>query len=226
MAADYVQLAWNRPSAPPQRGRPALARGATSEPGGFADVRGVSIRAPRSRAGRPAQSPILQPDPRQFQSAPRARARGDLDLFSGIGGFALFQSAPRARARGDPITTPPPRPRSRFQSAPRARARGDLTVPLNGSFEYSFQSAPRARARGDYSTVPRPEAIAGFNPRPALARGATAVNPGILRDGPCFNPRPALARGATIASPPDQLAAEVSIRAPRSRAGRLASRRF
>jgi len=105
--------------------RPALARGATrAELARCAGDVGVSIRAPRSRAGR-RRTTRKTLAVSGFQSAPRARARGD---------------SPRERKRTTPTT---------FQSAPRARARGDARHPGQCDVPLRFQSAPRARARGD-----------------------------------------------------------------------------
>jgi len=70
-------------------------------------------------------------------------------LTSGLVHDFQFQSAPRARARGDPVEVPLPAGVTLFQSAPRARARGDQRGPASS---HRFRS---------------------FNPRPALARGAT-----------------------------------------------------
>ncbi len=61
----------------------------------------------------------------------------------------------------------------------------------------AFQSAPRAHARGD------------------------AITSRFQRLSNCFNPRPALTRGATLDQGVHSTVGVVSIRAPRSRAGRL-----
>jgi hypothetical protein len=109
-----------------------------------------------------------------------------------------------------------------------------------------FQSAPRARARGDRLHLPDGQPDDCFNPRPALAHGATLRKSAISAPGSSFNPRPALAHGATriptkqaqscslFQSAPRARARgdledrfwhgpthRVSIRAPRSRTGRL-----
>ena len=151
--------------------RPALARGATGKDGPAGPGFEVSIRAPRSRAGRPDMIEQLKGYFGVSIRAPRSRAgrRGG-----------------RGRACGAWV----------FQSAPRARARGDGNAAPAAAQQVEFQSAPRARARGD-------------------ARAAPAPTP-----SRCFNPRPALARGATDAQAGDPGAELVSIRAPRSRAGR------
>src|SRR5437867_2246460 len=86
----------------------------------------------------------------------------------------LFQSAPRARARGDSASLAERCDKGSFQSAPRARARGDLPGMPIESFTNRFQSAPRARARGDHNGRTARDGGKCFNPRPALARGATS----------------------------------------------------
>src|SRR2546427_85003 len=83
-----------------------------------------------------------------------------------------------------------------------------------------FQSAPRARARGDTTGVLRGPWRPGFNPRPALARGATKTRRvcNLLFRVSIRAPRSRagrLGRGLGLAA-----AEVVSIRAPRSRAGR------
>ena len=90
-----------------------------------------------------------------FQSAPRARARGDLVKSAGLSVMKLFQSAPRARARGD------------SGALLRNRLRGTI----------GFNPRP-AHARGATGNNRGIIGIGeGFNPRPAHARGATAVLP-------------------------------------------------
>jgi len=84
-----------------------------------------------------------------------------------------------------------------FQSAPRAPARGDKPPWAAGASSSQFQSAPRAPARGD---------------RKFSAPWATSS---------CFNPRPAHPRGATRRWTLKAQSMIVSIRAPRTRAGRL-----
>ena len=221
---------------------PRSRAGRLTRGGLFLGAGQVSIRAPRSRAGRP-----LRPDVavgfNQFQSAPRARARGDHErgarhaerqcfnprpaLARGatvLGGHhdrttRVSIRAPRSRA-GRPVITSVPATATLFQSAPRARARGDYPLKATADGLAKFQSAPRARARGDLSPDENELALQGFNPRPALARGATncpAERPPVSAS---FNPRPALARGATYYLSPNRAVLQVSIRAPRSRAGR------
>src|SRR5437870_5601314 len=63
----------------------------------------------------------------------------------------------------------------------------------------------------------------GFNPRPAFARGATPFPGACDRTCYSFNPRPAFARGATLREIGREHLGQVSIRAPRSHAGRPTS---
>ncbi len=83
-----------------------------------------------------------------------------------------------------------------------------------------FQSAPRAHARGDVLQCSSTSTWHCFNPRPALTRGATRTNDNTKTPRQSFNPRPALTRGATAVSWCVAPVVVVSIRAPRSRAGR------
>src|SRR6266568_3670681 len=80
-----------------------------------------------------------------------------------------------------------------FQSAPLAREATAGVPPLGGP----GQDAPRARARGDDVWLALSGPRFGFNPRPAVARGATRASPPRRAISRSFNPRPALARGAT-----------------------------
>ena len=108
----------------------------------------------------------------------------------------------------------------------------------------TFQSAPRSCERGDTTPPAARRALGSFNPRPALASGATSFNSSICRlsaqfqsaprscergdtlkaapvDGSKgFNPRPALASGATPYVINVAAVGRVSIRAPLLRAGR------
>ncbi len=177
--------------------RPALARGATNPRRPLPGPRCVSIRAPRLRAGR-LRRVHAGVGASLFQSAPRACARGDEARDTADHRRAQFQSAPRACARGDampahsaswatqvsiraprlragrPTTAAAPAHPLPFQSAPRACARGDQAVPAIAWLAHEFQSAPRACARGDQEGPSLPAADRRFNPRPALARGATS----------------------------------------------------
>ena len=105
--------------------------------------------APRALARGDALAPLRAATDRMFQSAPRALARGDTMLLLCFYSRREFQSAPRALARGDLPLARDNLPLIWFQSAPRALARGDPKEP--GIMEQSrqFQSAPRALARGD-----------------------------------------------------------------------------
>src|ERR1035437_4072610 len=83
-----------------------------------------------------------------------------------------------------------------------------------------FQSAPRVLLRGDWLKLSNLFRYICFNPRPAFFCGATPFPfwSGLIGSG--FNPRPAFFCGATLwrARLPDPQ--QVSIRAPRSSAGR------
>ena len=82
-----------------------------------------------------------------FQSAPRARARGDVELIVTLYPQREFQSAPRARARGDSLDGDSIPQQFEFQSAPRARARGDQNIgPLIVGVAVVSIRAPRTRA--------------------------------------------------------------------------------
>ncbi len=199
--------------------RPALARGATPRHAARRPRQPVSIRAPRLRAGR-LQILLECGADLGFQSAPRACARGDANLDTLRRHLLAFQSAPRACARGDRCTKHDRLRKRRFQSAPRACARGDWVLDTGDEYSPCFNPRP-ALARG--ATPGHQRARRGqisFNPRPALARGATRASRGRANTRSGFNPRPALARGAT--SRPTAMPAShcVSIRAPRLRAGR------
>ncbi len=160
-----------------------------------------------------------------FQSAPRAHARGDADNLQAGDQFSGFQSAPRAHARGD-ICSKSSKPSARSFNPRPALTRGatqfagghsrDIRVSIRAPRSRAgrrhraftpvrfsrFQSAPRAHARGDESGVTKQLSLRCFNPRPALTRGATLEIGGLLAAG------------------------IVSIRAPRSRAGRPSTAGF
>ena len=180
--------------------RPAHARGATGYKSRLGRSIGVSIRAPRTRAGRRLGSNRERRKRPVSIRAPRTRAgRHTLIQTTGVGN--LFQSAPRARARGDQLCAQNITNLYVFQSAPRARARGDGGTYNIVNCRIEFQSAPRARARGDLLWAERHQLLCCFNPRPAHARGATF---GCHFHSPAwlsFNPRPAHARGATSSAP-------------------------
>ncbi len=189
--------------------RPAHARGATHRFGRQSDRARVSIRAPRTRAGRrqttstkTALRPVSIRAPRtragrqhslelslclnEFQSAPRARARGDAFAANTGHGWASFNPRP-AHARGatfvvgvvggfDLVSIRAPRTRAGRPCSPQRTRCGSW-----------FQSAPRARARGDvHVAVVRCE-LFRFNPRPAHARGATAALPNHRTAAGCYH---------------------------------------
>jgi len=102
----------------------ARARGDLANLPGYDDEL-VSIRAPRTRAGR--QNPLRARDLVRVVSIRAPRTRAGRPGGSGLTATALkFQSAPRARARGDRFIPADVLAREWFQSAPRARARGDV----------------------------------------------------------------------------------------------------
>ena len=131
-----------------------------------------------------------------------------------------FQSAPRARARGDaaddvdPVTVDLVSIR-----APRAGA-GRQCGFICSVLINLFQSAPRARARGDPADAGGQAEILRFNPRPARGRGATQQRRFQRSETSGFNPRPARGRGATTGGGGKTGSGRVSIRAPRAGAGR------
>src|SRR6266568_4856646 len=102
---------------------------------------------------------------------PRARG-GRLSSSRETNAPVWFQSAPLAReatAGVPPLGGP-------GQDAPRARARGDDGNKAIGYFGHVSIRAPRSRAGRLSRTITRLKRT-GFNPRPALARGATAALP-------------------------------------------------
>jgi len=180
----------------------------------------VSIRAPRTRAGRRLVSSLLPPPMPCFNPRP-AHARGATWTVRLTPPRPCpFQSAPRARARGDRTRTQELLAKLVSIRAPRTRA-GRRLVHLDSPHQSAkFQSAPRARARGDSSLMSLVKSRPSFNPRPAHARGATLNGERRKRIHRSFNPRPAHARGATCGLAEIQRTDDVSIRAPRTRAGR------
>ena len=222
--------------------RPARGRGATTDDGACGHRDSVSIRAPRAGAGR------LVPWSAQwkgvgFQSAPRARARGDAASRTLRRGKQVSIRAPRAgagrpwrtrcrmiaqqvsirapragagRQRQGHLTTVP----CMFQSAPRARARGDSAGGRRCLDCVVFQSAPRARARGDHCRNYFEQESVRFQSAPrARARGDIG-RPNVEARQTGFNPRPARGRGATRQTSTCPPGTPVSIRAPRAGAGR------
>ena len=209
-----------------------------------AGIYSVSIRAPPSRAGRRAPV-VVTGHSKGFQSAPRPRGRGDNTRICMAAQDRVSIRAPPSRAGRRfqigalggrefvSIRAPPSRAGRllspiclaysiMFQSAPRPRGRGDLPAVRVVVSAVVFQSAPRPRGRGDMSEFTMPTGDpAGFNPRPALAGGATNTPSAAASPATTFQsaPRPR-GRGdsgpAAAANPPPS----VSIRAPPSRAGR------
>ena len=113
----------------------------------------VSIRAPRTRAGR---------------------------LYNPGTIYAMYDvsiRAPRTRAGRHENKNRTPDTVSVSIRAPRTRAGRHFAVHGDEIYE-SFQSAPRAPARGDFpEPCQRRDFVFRFNPRPAHPRGATAVLP-------------------------------------------------
>ena len=218
-----------RPQSLTQPGQPAL----------------VSIRAPRTRAGRHVPG-VTFPAPSMFQSAPRALARGDPQSLTQPGQPALVSiRAPRTRAgrpRGAKATGCAsrgfnPRPahsrgatqflRRVFISqlvsirAPRTRAGRHSYARYERLFD-GFQSAPRALARGDRDQGSKEPVRGRFNPRPAHSRGATPQERVRACPGVVVSIRAPRTRAGRPGGARDRHAAgHVSIRAPRTRAGRL-----
>jgi len=155
----------------------------------------VSIRAPRIRTGRHPRE-VFRVAIVQFQSAPRAFARGDKPCKLRFTRRRKFQSAPRAFARGDLArTSGPDAPHRVSIRAPRIRTgRHDLVVRLCLDVVVSIR-APRIRT------------------------GRRKPNRKEQKQA-CFNPRPAHSHGATCMSCGKQSTTLVSIRAPRIRTGR------
>ncbi len=131
--------------------RPALASGATLRTGSRHPRTPVSIRAPPSRAGRHLR--IKPPDLWSSRFNPRPA------LASGATSF------PAAVWPVDDVSirAPPSRAGRQMGINPLQRAR-------------MFQSAPRPRERGDADAPADHTVQHGFNPRPALASGATATD--------------------------------------------------
>jgi len=84
----------------------------------------------------------------------------------------------------------------------------------------SFQSAPRVLLRGDSHASCPHSWQSSFNPRPAFFCGATTLTCVLPMIIPGFNPRPAFFCGATVQQMKNAIYRQVSIRAPRSSAGR------
>ena len=160
----------------------------------------------------------------QFQSALRTRVRSDLYPCRNRSATRVFQSALRTRVRSDLRPDSRNADRSMFQSALRTRVRSDLVLNLGKLLIWMFQSALRTRVRSDTIQMPvdrRYHRVSIRAPhsraeRPHRRQRQTCCPP-------CFNPRSALACGATqAAARAVDLPRHVSIRAPHSRAERPA----
>ena len=184
----------------------------------------VSIRAPRTRAGRPARRSTLVRRLGGFNPRP-AHSRG-------------ATAEPHAARAACPCFNPRP---AHSRGATRAWCDVSCTV-------YVSIRAPRTRAGRPAEPHAARAACPCFNPRPAHSRGATegsegdrmrepwfqsapralargdAVSPACIHLPACFNPRPAHSRGATLLREIREAVRRVSIRAPRTRAGRPRSR--
>ncbi len=132
-----------------------------------------------------------------FQSAPRSRERGDLIPVASPEKIDKFQSAPRSRERGDrgrrkggegdcvSIRAPLSRAGRHMSTGSIGKTAGvSIRAPLSRAGRplspqvapppSEFQSAPRSRERGDFKSSAQKRETSCFNPRPALASGATA----------------------------------------------------
>jgi len=176
--------------------RPAIAHGATGDDVVCITQSLVSIRAPRLLTGRRVcfgekvgVSLVSIRAPRLLTGRLNCRSRSAIRL--------LFQSAPRDCSRGD----------LKMQAlgikhevvsirAPQLLTGRLASSSSNRRFQ-GFQSAPRNCSRGDSRSVPWCPPGRCFNPRPAIAHGATPWRQRARHGDPCFNPRPAIAHGAT-----------------------------
>ena len=154
----------------------------------------------------------------EFQSAPRAGARGDTNNAPLAIAKIKFQSAPRAGARGDGQLRRWDRRLERFNPLP-ARVRGEIGIASNattgvtvsirsprgcagryidkklGRDYKKFQSAPRAGARGDFNAETSVVAANSFQSAPrAGARGDRRLGVSMWSVNR-FNPLPARVRG-------------------------------
>jgi len=145
-----------------------------------------------TKARRPGPRIARGFNPRPAFARGATNVKGQLSL-----ALRCFNPRP-AFARGATNLWPLGRPRNDCFNPRPAFARG-ATFPCGAQILHKgFQSAPRVRTRGD------------------------RLRPRIRDDGPVrFNPRPAFARGATGSSLQASRWGIVSIRAPRSHAGRL-----
>ena len=211
--------------------RPAFFCGATRSRSGKHQDRYVSIRAPRSSAGRPAaawSSPVTA----MFQSAPRVLLRGDgVNRLYAIE-HSCFNPRPAffcgatwlAYTRYGQHHCFNPRPaffcgatviasfhsgilQSMFQSAPRVLLRGDSARQAHTCrYHAMFQSAPRVLLRGDRSADSHGLDALSFNPRPAFFCGATQGKQSTLGSVVLFQSAPrVLLRGDVRPQTPSSL---------------------
>ena len=202
--------------------RPARARGATRCQQSAQRTGSWFQSAPRARARGDCYTFFNESGPSKFQSAPRAPARGDRSSQFEMVASGKFQSAPRAPARGDRSSQFEMVASGKFQSAPRARARGDSTSLCRVNGWMKFQSAPRAPARGDFLLTDS-FTVRNVSIRAPRTRAGRLFVDRFFHRPKRFNPRPARARGATKGTIRRRPRRGVSIRAPRARAGRLAA---
>ena len=157
----------------------------------------VSIRAPHSRAERQVRM-ACQTKPNQFQSALRTRVRSDFGSLTSTSPVKKFQSALRTRVRSD--------------SAPQCQPCWPAEVSIRAP-----HSRAERRGREVHSTEPWP----CFNPRSALACGATRNS---RVDGPSRHEFQSALRTRVRSDPSAHHSSmrnsRVSIRAPHSRAER------
>src|SRR5437773_2135478 len=136
----------------------------------------VSIRAPRSHAGRHDCLVVLEAHI-AFQSAPRVRTRGDaLTAYARGFDYVVSIRAPRSHAGRLIFVKLIPTPYEVSIRAPRSHAGRPTYHPAHWPVML-FQSAPRVRTRGDFHASSALKILSCFNPRPAFARGATAAPP-------------------------------------------------
>src|SRR5207249_968427 len=125
-----------------------FARGATADGFLLALAHRVSIRAPRSHAGRPRSRGEARGDVVVSIRAPRSHAGRPATLTRVEYMIDVSIRAPRSHA-GRPWHELDMLGDVKFQSAPRVRTRGDLSGDYLAAAPTMFQSAPRVRTRGD-----------------------------------------------------------------------------
>jgi len=108
-----------------------------------------------------------------------------------------------------------------FQSAPRDCSRGDFFNLMVRREKGGFNPRPAIAHGATKQAEILVEIMSGFNPRPAIAHGATKAFSFNSSGSTGFNPRPAIAHGATSCHRPNCYLSPVSIRAPRLLTGRL-----